>query len=35
MNVGAISIRYARALLMFATEQGVEDAAVLPDEVAA
>lgn len=26
MNVGAISIRYARALLMFATEQGVEDA---------
>lgn len=26
MNVGAISMRYARALLMFATEQGVEDA---------
>ena len=26
MNVGTISMRYARALLLFATEQGAEDA---------
>ena len=26
MNIGTISMRYARALLAFATEQGVEDA---------
>ena len=26
MNLGTISMRYARALLLFATEQGVEDA---------
>ena len=26
MNVGTISMRYARALLSFATEQGIEDA---------
>ena len=25
MNIGTISMRYARALLAFATEQGVED----------